>query len=90
MEVTICIYAVSEEELKREAGEFDLEAIAFLDLSDRGDSVMEAAQCMADELSARGPIFPLTDTTRPLPQYFTTVNALSYLPHTVNIPCVLT
>ena len=38
MEVTLCISAVSKEELKREAGEFDLEAIAFLDLSDRGDS----------------------------------------------------
>lgn len=31
------ISAVSEDELKREAGEFDLEAITFLDLSDRGD-----------------------------------------------------
>ena len=37
---------------------------------------METAQRTADELSARGPIPPLTaayslaDTTRPLPQYF--------------------
>ena len=31
------ISAVSEDELKKEAGEFDLEAITFLDLSDRGD-----------------------------------------------------
>lgn len=35
--VYLCVVnAVKEDELKRRTGEFDLEAIAFLDLSDQG------------------------------------------------------
>lgn len=32
----LCVNTVKEDELKRRTGEFDLEAVAFLDLSDQG------------------------------------------------------
>ena len=39
-DLCVCVYesyaAVTEDELKRRTGEFDLEAISFLDLSDQG------------------------------------------------------